>query len=408
MKVLNQDIASTETINAGKIFMPVLAGLMAFTSLSTDIYLPAMPTMEADLKGSIELTITGFLIGFAAAQIIWGPISDKYGRKPPLIIGVVLFIIGSIGCALSNSMTTIVIWRVIQAFGACTGPMIARAMVRDVYQKTEAARKLSGLMVLMAVAPIVGPLLGGQILKFASWHYIFWLLAIIGFIMLIFVFFLPETMHQQHRSEKSIMQAFTNYKVLFSNKKFMQYTLCLTFFYIAAYAFIAGSPAVYITYFKVSEEYYGWLFAINVAGLVGFSLLNRRFVKIFNLDHILRTATIIAMLSGITLMILGKLGYGGLPAVVTGIFFFFSMNGFIAACTTAAALDGVPQMAGSASALLGSMQYGSGVISTLLLTLFGNGTPWTMSWIIALFATLAALMMKPWKWSASKVSRQIV
>lgn len=133
--------------------------------------------------------------------------------------------------------------------------------------------------------------------------------------------FLPETMHQQHRSEKSIMQAFTNYKVLFSNKKFMQYTLCLTFFYIAAYAFIAGSPAVYITYFKVSEEYYGWLFAINVAGLVGFSLLNRRFVKIFNLDHILRTATIIAMLSGIILMIIVKFSYGGLPAVVTGIFF---------------------------------------------------------------------------------------
>ena len=97
MKVLNQDIASTETINTGKIFMPVLAGLMAFTSLSTDIYLPAMPTMEADLKGSIELTITGFLIGFAAAQIIWGPISDKYGRKRPLIIGVILLIIGSIG-----------------------------------------------------------------------------------------------------------------------------------------------------------------------------------------------------------------------------------------------------------------------------------------------------------------------
>lgn len=220
--------------------------------------------------------------------------------------------------------------------------------------------------------------------------------------------FLPETMHQQHRSEKSIMQAFTNYKFLFSNKKFMQYTLCLTFFYIAAYAFIAGSPAVYIKYFNVPEEYYGWLFAINVVGLVGFSLLNRRFVKIFSLDYILRTATIIAMLSGVTLMIMVKSGYGGLPAVVSGIFFFFSMNGFIAACTTAAALDGVPQMAGSASALLGSMQYGSGVISTLLLTLFGNGTPWTMSSIIALFATLAALMMRPWKWSINKISRQIV
>lgn len=408
MKTPDRNISSIETIRTGKIFMPVLAGLMAFTSLSTDIYLPAMPTMEADLRGSIELTITGFLIGFAAAQIIWGPISDKYGRKLPLILGIVLFIIGSIGCALSNSMIAIVTWRVIQAFGACTGPMIARAMVRDVYEKTEAARKLSGLMILMAVAPIVGPLLGGQILKFTSWHYIFWLLAIIGFIMLIFVCFLPETIHQQHRSERSIIQAFANYKILFSNKKFMQYTLCITFFYITVYAFVAGSPAVYIKYFKVPEEFYGWLFAFNVIGLVGFSLLNRRFVKIFTLDHILRTASIVAMLSGIILMIMVWLGYGGLPAVVLGVFFFFSMNGFIAACTTAAALDSVPQMAGSASALLGSMQYGSGVISTLLLTLFGNGTPWTMSWIIALFATLAALMMKPWKWNINKISRQMV
>lgn len=139
MKTSDNNIPATQTARTSKIFMPVLAGLMAFTSLSTDIYLPAMPTMEADLNGNIELTITGFLIGFALAQIIWGPISDKYGRKLPLILGVVLFIIGSIGCALSNTMTAMVTWRVIQAFGACTGPMIARAMVRDVYEKTEAA-----------------------------------------------------------------------------------------------------------------------------------------------------------------------------------------------------------------------------------------------------------------------------
>lgn len=402
MDQINQDKSSVEKIKIGKIFMPVLASLMAFTSLSTDIYLPAMPTMEADLRGSVELTITGFLIGFAFAQIIWGPISDRYGRKLPLILGVIIFIIGSVGCALSNSMVTIVFWRVIQAFGACTGPMIARAMVRDVYAKTQAARKLSGLMILMAVAPIIGPLLGGQILKFATWHYIFWLLAIIGLVMLVFVFFLPETMSQQNRSNKSIVHAFTNYKTLFSNKKFMQYTLCLTFFYIAAYAFIAGSPNVYIKYFGVPEEYYGWLFAINVVGLIGFSLLNRKFVKIYSLDSILRVATIISMISGISLMFMEMFNYGGLPVVVIGVFFFFSMNGFIAACTTAAALDGVPQIAGSASALLGSMQYGSGIISTLLLTLFGTGTPWTMSWIIALFATLAALMMQPWKWNYNK------
>jgi len=406
MKTITQNIPITETVNPGKIFIPVLAGLMAFTSLSTDIYLPAMPTMQSDLKGNIELTITGFLLGFASAQIVWGPVSDRYGRKLPLILGVILFIVGSVGCALSNTMAAMVFWRVIQAFGACTGPMLARAMVRDVFAKTEAARKLSGLMILMAIAPIIGPLLGGQILKFASWHYIFWLLAVIGFLMLLLVLSLPETLHRQYRSEQSVLKAFSNYKTLLRSKKFMQYTLCLTFFYMAAYAFIAGSPAVYIKYFKVPAELYGWLFALNVVGLIGFSFLNRRLVKIFSLDYILRISTIVSMISGIVLMIMVKFHFGGLPAVIAGIFFFFSMNGFIAACTTAAALDDVPQMAGSASALLGSMQYGSGIVSTLLLTFFGNETPWTMSCIIALFATLAALMMKPWRWKKSKLLGQ--
>ncbi len=384
----------------GKMFIPTLAGLMAFTSLSTDIYLPAMPTIEHDLHGNIELTVTGFLVGFALAQIIWGPISDKYGRKLPLLIGIVLFIIGSAGCALSNTMFTMVFWRVIQALGACTGPMIARAMVRDVYDKTEAARKLSGLMILMAIAPIVGPLLGGQILKFTSWYYIFWLLTVIGLFMLILVFFLPETFKPEYRSAQSINATFSNYRKLLANKKFMKYTLCLTFFYMAAYGFIAGSPSVYINYFKVPSESYGWLFAVNVVGLIGFSFLNRTLIKKYNLDAILKGATMVAMLSGLSLLTIILLGWGNLYAVMAGVFFFFSMNGFMAACTTATALDDVPEMAGSASALLGSMQYGSGIISTLLLTFFGNSTPLTMAWIIALFATLAAVTMKPWKWSS--------
>ncbi|SEH47853.1 multidrug effflux MFS transporter [Chryseobacterium culicis] len=398
MKKKYQNTSTIHSQNVGKIFIPVLAGLMAFTSLSTDIYLPAMPTMENDLHGNIELTVTGFLVGFAVAQIIWGPISDKYGRKLPLIAGIFLFIIGSVGCALSDSMVAMVFWRIIQAFGACTGPMIARAMVRDVYEKTEAARKLSGLMILMAIAPIVGPLLGGQILKFASWHYIFWLLAVIGIVMLILVFFLPETFNPQYRSEQSIATAFSNYKKLISNKKFMKYTLCLTFFYMAAYGFIAGSPSVYISYFKVPEQSYGWLFALNVFGLIGFSLLNRKLVKTYSLDAILKVSTLVSMTSGLLMLVTVLNSWGGLAAVVIGVFFFFSMNGFIAACTTAAALDDVPEIAGSASALLGSMQYGSGIVSTLLLTFFGNTIPLTMSWIIAFFATLAALIMKPWNW----------
>ena len=138
----------------GWLFISILSALMAFTSLSTDIYLPAMPQMGRDLHGDAELTLTGFLIGFSFAQLFWGAISDKIGRKIPLIIGMILFVIGSIGCAISTSMYELLAWRVFQAFGACVGPMLSRAMIRDLYSRTEAGKMLSTLAIVMAIAPI--------------------------------------------------------------------------------------------------------------------------------------------------------------------------------------------------------------------------------------------------------------
>lgn len=149
-------------------FLLILSALMAFTSLSTDIYLPAMPTMERQLNGDAELTITGFLIGFSIAQLIWGPISDRIGRKLPLFIGIVLFVIGSVGCALSESMSAVVFWRIFQAIGACVGPMLSRAMIRDRFAQSQAAQMLSMLTIIMAIAPIAGPFIGGGLLKVAS------------------------------------------------------------------------------------------------------------------------------------------------------------------------------------------------------------------------------------------------
>lgn len=153
--------------------MIILSSLMACTSLSTDLYLPALPAMEADLHGDSELTVTGFVVGFALAQLVWGPISDRIGRKKPLIIGMALFAVGSVGCALSSSIAEIVLWRMFQAVGACVGPMLSRSMIRDLYGSTQAARMLSTLMVIMAVAPIAGLLAGGGLLKLASWHMTF-------------------------------------------------------------------------------------------------------------------------------------------------------------------------------------------------------------------------------------------
>ncbi|BCQ40499.1 hypothetical protein ERHA54_31020 [Erwinia rhapontici] len=146
----------------GFTFVLILSALMAITSLSTDIYLPAMPVMAKDLQGDAELTITGFLIGFCIAQLVWGPISDHFGRRLPMCIGMVLFVMGSVGCALSTDIVHIVFWRVFQALGACTGPMLARAMIRDLYSRSRAAQMMSTLMIVMAIAPIAGPLLGDR------------------------------------------------------------------------------------------------------------------------------------------------------------------------------------------------------------------------------------------------------
>ncbi|QCD01777.1 Bcr/CflA family efflux MFS transporter [Citrobacter portucalensis] len=382
----------TTASQTGLTFILILSGLMAFTSLSTDIYLPAMPTMAKDLHGNVELTITGFLIGFTITQLIWGPISDHMGRRKPLFIGMVLFIIGSAGCALSTSITQIVFWRVFQALGACTGPMLARAMIRDLFARTRAAQMLSTLVLVMAIAPIAGPLIGGQIIRLSTWHSIFWLLVVIGALMFISLNWLPETLPEEKRVKASLAGAFRNYRSLLTNGRFMRYTLSLTFYYVGAYAFITGSPFVYISYYHVDPQHYGWLFALNIVGVMAMSVVNRRLVQRHSLEQLLKYATMLAALAAVALALLVKLESGGIVAIIVSIFLLFSMNGIIAATSTAAALDAVPNIAGSASALIGALQYGSGIISSLLLAAFSDGTPWTMAWIIALFTLLSAVL----------------
>lgn len=377
----------------GPLFLAILGALMAFTSLSTDIYLPAMPLMAKELQGDIELTVTGFLVGFALAQLIWGPISDAIGRRTPLFIGMMLFIVGSAGCALSTNIEQIVFWRVFQAFGACTGPMLARAMIRDLFSRTRAAQMLSTLTIIMAIAPIVGPLAGGQIITFTNWNAIFWLLVVFGALMFCSLFLLAETLPAEKRTRASLAGAFRHYLALLRNRAFMRYTLCLTFFYVAAYAFITGSPFVYIRYFNIEPQYYGWLFAVNIVGVMAMSVVNRRLVQRHPLDTLLKVAVTVAAVAMVLLVLAVKMQVGGVIAVAICIFLFFSMNGIIAATSTAAALDAVPSVAGSASALIGALQYGSGILSSLLLTLFRDGTPWPMACIMALFTLASAAMI---------------
>jgi DHA1 family bicyclomycin/chloramphenicol resistance-like MFS transporter len=384
--------------NNGKVvisaaFMAILGALMAFTSLSTDIYLPAMPIMAKELNGDAELTITGFLVGFTFAQLLWGPISDSIGRKIPLYIGMLIFAIGSAGCAMSDSIEEIIVWRVFQAFGACTGPMLGRAMIRDLFSRMHAARMLSTLMIIMAIAPIIGPLLGGQIIRVSSWRVIFWLLTVIGSLMCISLLRLPETLPKERRMPASIGKAFVNYGRLLKHKVFMRFTLCVMFYYVAAYAFIAGSPWVYISYFGIDPQHYGWLFSVNIVGVMLLSFANRYLVTRFSLHRLLQMSTALSLAAVIAMAVFVRGDLGGIYSIVIAVFIFFSMNGIVAASATAAALDEVPHIAGSASALIGSLQYGSGIVSTLLLAMFSKGTPWTMAWIMLLFTAASFLVV---------------
>ncbi|EAM6534085.1 multidrug effflux MFS transporter [Salmonella enterica] len=388
----NTAMLSRPRIAVGAGFIILLSALMALTSLSTDIYLPAMPIMARALHGDAELTITGFLIGFTLAQLIWGPVSDHLGRKIPLFIGMVLFVAGSVGCATSTTMMQMVFWRVFQAMGACTGPMLARAMIRDLFSRSRAAQMLSTLMIVMAIAPIGGPLLGGLIIKFSTWPMIFWLLSATGVVMFLALLTLPETLPEERRVQATLKGAFGNYVFLLKNRRFMRYTLSLTSYYMAVYAFIAGSPLVYISYYGVSPQHYGWLFAVNIVGVMLLSTINRKLVQRHSLDALLRTSLSLAAIAAILLTLAAGLKTGGIAFLVVMMFITFSMNGVIAAASTAVALDEVPEIAGSASALIGALQYGSGIVSTGLLALFSDNTPWTMSWIIGLFTTAGALL----------------
>lgn len=189
-----------------------LSALMACTALATDIFLPGVPEITAELGSGEELMITSFLLGFALAQLILGPVSDRVGRKIPLAAGMIVFALGSAWCAVADTMPELIATRVLQAVGACTGPMLARAIVRDLYEGTRAAQVLSTLMLIMALAPILGPLMGGFLVVAGGWRWTFWTIAAVALIIFGLILFLPESLPPAKRDSGSIFSAFVNYR----------------------------------------------------------------------------------------------------------------------------------------------------------------------------------------------------
>ena len=380
--------ASATATRVGSLrFLLILSALMAFASISTDMYLPALPALARAFHtdaGRVQMTLSGFLVGFSLGQLLWGPIGDRYGRRGPIALGVVLFVIGSAGCALSGTIWQMVGWRVIQAVGACAGPVLARAMVRDLYARERSAQMLSTLMLVMGIAPLLGPILGGQLLTIWSWQGIFWVLAGMGVMALAGLLALPETLPKQRRRSQRLGEALVSYVVLAQNRRLLGYAVAGGFFYGGIYAYLAGTPFAYIGYYHVPPQAYGLLFGVNIAGMMATNLVNSRLVMRLGTDRLFRVGTAIAALAGVALAVDARFGWGGLAGLVVPLFCYVSMLGFIVANSVAGALAAFPHKAGAASALVGAMHYGSGIFTAAMVGWFADGTPWAMAWIIGL------------------------
>ena len=380
--------------------LAVLSMLMGFASISTDLYLPAMPAMGRSLGadgGMIELTISGYLVGFSLGQLLWGPISDRYGRRSSVAFGLVLFLIGSAGCALSGNVLVMIGWRIVQALGACASVALSRAMVRDLYEGSRAAQMLSTLITVMAIAPLVGPLVGGQIVVLAGWRAIFWVLVGVGLVTLAALFTIRETLPAQRRNPESLARAIFRYGELLRNRRLLGYLGSGGCLYAGMFAFVAGSPFVYISYYHVPAQLYGLLFSMSIAGIMVSNIINSRLVVRFGYDRMLLAGTIIAIFSGLMTALVAGTGWGGLWGLVLPLLIFTSSTGLIVANSITGAMADFPERAGAVSALTGAVQYGSGIIGSGLIGVFRDGTPWTMGWVIAIsgIGCLVSMLLIP-------------
>ncbi|WP_051309043.1 Bcr/CflA family multidrug efflux MFS transporter [Desulfogranum japonicum] len=378
-------VSSGSIDTQGWYVLGVLSLLMGFASISTDLYLPAMPAMSRSLgadHGTIELTISGYLIGFSFGQLVWGPISDRYGRRPSTATGLLLFVIGSAGCAMAGDAHVLIGWRIVQALGACSCVALSRAMIRDLYDGNRAARMLSILITVMAIAPLIGPLVGGQIVLIAGWRAIFWFLVSIGVLTCIALWTIPETLPESRRNNAPLIHSISGYVRLLCDRRVLGYAGTGGFYYAGMFAYIAGTPFAYIDYYHIPEERYGLLFGLAVAGIMGANMLNTRLVMRHGYDKILHLGALSAFITAIMVTVAAGTGWGGLWGLVIPLFLFVSTSGLIVANSVTGALAHFPERAGAVSALVGAIHYGSGIMGSALVGILADQTPWPMGLVI--------------------------
>lgn len=364
----------------------ILGALTAFGPLSIDMYLPSLPTIQRDLATTAsmtQLTLAAFFAGLGIGQLAYGPLTDRFGRKRPLYGGLALYVLASLGCALAPNVHALIALRFLQAVGGAAGPVVTRAVVRDLYVGPEAARLLSMLMLVMGAAPILAPLLGGWLLLVASWRAIFALLGVLGLgCLALMAAALPETATAR-TPRIDLVAIWAHMRSLVRDRQFLAFTLTGAFSQAGMFAYISGSPFVLIDLFHVSPQRYGWIFGSNAFGLIASSQINHRLLAQHVPGQILRWSTRFTCLMGVLLVAVAVSGWGGLPAVVVALFGFVASLGFIAPNATALAMEEQGKRAGLASAVLGSIQFAIAACASSLVGLFNDGTMRPMALVMA-------------------------
>ena len=371
----------------------ILGFLTAIGPLSIDMYLPAFPDIAKSLHSSvaqITLSLSSFFIGISVGQLFYGPLLERFGRKKPLYAGLCIYLLASVGCAFAASVNALIGLRLLQALGGCVGMVASRAMVRDLFDVKENAKIFSTLMLVVAVSPIIAPTLGGYITAALGWHYVFVMLIIIGVLILTGVYFLlPETKKPDPGFSLKPVSIIKSYATVIIHPQFYTYALTAAVSAAAIYAYIGGSPHVFMEIYKVNEKQYGWIFALIAMGLIGASQLNSVLLKNYTSEQIIEVALTCQAIIGIVMALISLFGWGDLFITIFFIFIFLCCQGFVFPNASALSLASFGHNAGSASALLGSIQMGIGAGTSALVSLLQNHTPLPMTGVMACCAIAA-------------------
>lgn len=350
----------------------LLGSLQAFAPLSTDMYLPAMPTMEKVFHCSaaaVQMTMVTFLLGFALGQSIYGPLTDRFGRKPPLYASLVLFIGSSAACALSPSILVVAVLRLVQAVAACGGAVVSRAMVRDLFPPEELRRVFSMLVLVLGVSPVIAPLIGSYLLLWFGWKAAFVTQALLGCVCLAGMHFrLPESLSHDDKRPLRLDLIRSSYTQLVHDKTFLGASVVCGFGAAGTFAYITSAPFVFISLYKVSTEHFGWLFGSIAAGMVVASQINGRMPHSVPIWRLLRSANLVQLVAGLLLLICVLTGFGGLAGVFVSVFFYIAAQGFVFPNGSAIAMMRHGKIAGTASALLGTNQF---LLASIAVTFLG-------------------------------------